>query len=174
VDEELAPFFAKYQISDLKARKMLVVQEHRFFNRQNKLNFSRARSWIPRYLELNHLGSELVFCLESTTAGELIPLRLIGAFLDYVPCRLGHNKALDDAVSCLCMIYNSRDSIPFTENKKVRRSYTKAIKSVRTQLSDAAACVDSNVLCASIFLQFFEVSLMSYRIRPSFDWTSWL
>jgi hypothetical protein len=166
VDEDLAPFFEKYQISDLEAREMLAVQENRFFNKFNMRNFSRARSWIPRYLELNYLGSEFVFCLESNTDGELMPIRLIGAFLDYVPRRLGHNKALDDAVSCLCTIYNSRAPIPFTENKKVRRSYTKAIKSVRTHLSDPTTRMDSNVLCASILLQSFEVSL-AYCTDPS-------
>jgi hypothetical protein len=158
VDEGLESLFEKYQDEQFKAHGMVIVPENHFFNKLSKRHISRARSWIPRYLETNRLGSEFIFCLHGNAGGVLMPLRMIGAFLDFVPCRLGQNVALDDAIACICAIYHSRDPTPFTANKKVRQSYTKAITSVRTHLSNPATRMDSDVLCASILLQFFEVS----------------
>jgi hypothetical protein len=162
VDEGLESIFERYEEEESRTYRTLVVHENAFFTTLSKRHFSRARSWIPRYLEFNKLATEFVFCLEANNVGVLMPLRLIGAFLEYVPSRLGQNAALDDAIACICAIYRPNDSTPLTDNKKIRQSYTKAIRSVRTHLAHPVMSKDAHVLCASILLQFFEVSLQDY------------
>ena len=110
-------------------------------------------SEVPRWLETNHLGSSLVYCLESKVEGTLIPLWLVGSFFQYIPARIGRNAALDAALSCLCDIYCS----PYNFQVGTYQKYVKAISSLRGCLSDTSLQMESETLCASILLQMCEV-----------------
>jgi hypothetical protein len=113
---------------------------------------------VPRNPTLYSLGSTLVFCLDSKVTATLIPLRLVGSFLEFIPAHLGHNTALDEAVSCVCTIYHADLSTPYDVHKEIRRSYVRALSSLRTCLNDAYLWMESETLCASILLQLCEVS----------------
>ena len=113
-------------------------------------------SEVPRWLETNHLGSSLVYCLESKVKGALIPLWLVGSFFQHVPARIGRNVALDAAVSCLCDIYCS----PYKFNVDTYQKYVRAISSLRSCLSDTSLRIESETLCASILLQMCEVGFV--------------
>lgn len=119
-----------------------------------------ARSTVPQCLENNHLGSALVYCLDSKVKGALIPLRIVGSFFEFIPARLGRNAALDDAVSCLCAIYCGNPATPYNMHKEVCKSYVKALSSLRACLDDDAVRTESETLCASILLQMCEVRLI--------------
>jgi hypothetical protein len=91
--------------------------------------------------------------------GALIPLRLVGSFLEFIPARLGRNAALDDAVSCLRAIYRGPPSIPYNIHRTIRQSYVKAL-SLRGCLNDSSLRMESETLCSSILLQLCEVSVV--------------
>ena len=114
------------------------------------------KSEVPRGLETNHLGSSLVYCLESKVEGTLIPLWFVGSFFQYIPARIGRNAALDAAVSCLCDIYCSA----YNFQVGTYRKYAKAISSLRGCLSDTFLQMESETLCASILLQMCEVGFI--------------
>lgn len=119
-------------------------------------NKHRATSAVPRYLESNPLGPSLAYCLESKVKGTFIPLWLVGSFFQFIPARVGHNAALDDAVSCLCDIYSS----PYSFHMGIYQSYVRALSSLRCYLSDTSLQMSSETLCASILLQMCEVSFV--------------
>lgn len=115
-----------------------------------------ATSEVPRWLETNHLGSSLVYCLESKVEGTLIPLWLVGSFFQYVPARIGRNAALDAAVSCLCEIYCS----PYSFQVSTYQKYVTAISALRGSLCDTSLQMESETLCASILLPMCEVGFV--------------
>ncbi|PVH74523.1 hypothetical protein DL98DRAFT_429329 [Cadophora sp. DSE1049] len=92
---------------------------------------------IPRHLESNPLGKELVFCMGSKVQGTLIPLPLVGSFFKFIPSRLGQNLALDDAVSCLCSIYLGPPSPSYAYHQRdIFQMYSRALGSLRECLGD--------------------------------------
>lgn len=119
-----------------------------------------TKSEVPRYPEINRLGSALAYCLESKVNGSLVPLRLIGSFFEFIPARLGRNAALDDAVSCLCAIYYGPPSTPYNFHRDIYQSYVRALSSLRLCLGDTSLRMESETLCASILLQMCEVSFV--------------
>ena len=125
------------------------------------LNSNRlAKSTVPKCLQNNHLGSALVYCLDSKVKGALIPLRIVGSFFEFIPARLGRNAALDDAVSCICAIYSGNPMTPYNMHKEVCKSYVKALSSLRACLGNDAVRMEPETLCASILLQMCEVRLI--------------
>ena len=128
-----------------------------------------TKSTVPPCLENNQLGSALVYCLDSKVKGELIPLRVVGSFFQFIPARIGRNAALDDAVSCLCAIYCGNPGTPYSMHKEACKSYIKALSSLRACLDDDAVRTDSETLCASVVLQICEA-----RLKPTFDFGCWL
>ena len=115
-----------------------------------------AKSMVPPCLEDNQLGSALVYCLDSKVKGELIPLKVVGSFFQFIPARLGRNEALDDAVSCLCAIYRGNPATPYSMHKETCKSYIKALSSLRACLKDDGIQTEAETLCASIVLQICE------------------
>jgi hypothetical protein len=125
-----------------------------------QINATRAKSEVPRYYEIDRLGTALVYCLESKVKGMVIPLRLVGSFFEFIPAHLGRNTALDDAVTCLCAIYCGAISTPYNCHKGIYQSYVRALSSLRGCLSNTSLQMESETLCASILLQMCEVSLI--------------
>ena len=120
---------------------------------------------VPRMLGENPLGVALVYCLEMTGKGPAVPLRQIASFFEYIPARLGHNAALDDAISCVSAIYCKAPSAPYSANKSLYQKYVAALSSLRTNLTDPALRMEPETLCASIILQLCEVC-SNYRLLP--------
>ncbi|KAG9230099.1 hypothetical protein BJ875DRAFT_166932 [Amylocarpus encephaloides] len=166
VDESLETLHARYVDEGMRSDGMLVVQENLQFLRYSR-DQSCARTWVPRYLEVNRLGSEFVFCLETHESGMLLPLRLMGSFLEYIPTRLGQNTALDDTIACICAVYHGRLATSYYADKRVRQAYVKALSSVRGQLMDSNLRMQPEILCASILIQFCELALG----EGTTDWT---
>ena len=128
-----------------------------------------AKSTVSPCLESDRLGSALVYCLDSKVKGELIPLRVVGSFFQFVPARIGRNAALDDAVSCLCAIYCSNPATPYSMHKEACKSYVKALSSLRACLDDDAIRREAETLCASIVLQICEA-----RFNYALNFGDWL
>lgn len=78
-----------------------------------------------------------------------------------VPSRLGHNAALDDAVSCLCSLYIDalRASKPSTDSLRL---YAKSLRTLRQCLNVPRVRAEGETICASIILQGCEL-MMSAR-----------
>jgi hypothetical protein len=122
----------------------------------------QAKSEIPRHHEINPLAPAFIFCLDSKVKEPLVPLRMSGSFFDFVPARIGHNIALDDAVACMSAIYQGTPSISYIADREIYQSYVKALASLRSCLDDPSLRLEAETLCASIMLQMCEV-----RIYPT-------
>ena len=119
-----------------------------------------TKSVVPRNPDCNILQSALVYCLDSKVGGALIPLRLVGSFFDFIPVRLGHNAALDNAVSCICSLYQGTNSTSYSVDREVGQKYISSLSSLRKCVSDDSLRMESETLCASILLQMCEVSVV--------------
>lgn len=122
----------------------------------------RANSEIPRLHEINPRTPAFIFCLDSKVKEPLVPLRMSGSFFDFVPARIGHNEALDDAVACMSAIYRGTPSISYIADRDIYQSYVKALASLRSCLDDPSLQFEAETLCASIMLQMCEV-----RVYPT-------
>ncbi|KAI9640599.1 hypothetical protein NHQ30_010898 [Ciborinia camelliae] len=120
-------------------------------------NFENARLGIPRFHGNNPLATTFVYCLGCKVKGDLVPMWLMGSFFQYVPGRLGHNNALDDAISCICSLYCDRSLKEYTKSKVIYRNYVRALSSLQKCLADKSLCMQSETLCASILLQVCEL-----------------
>jgi hypothetical protein len=129
----------------------------RAFENQKRKQRSQSPE-IPRTLIQNPLVSELIFTFTIYNNRKLIPLKLVGSFVDFIPSRLGHSQALDDAVSCVCALYKGRQG---HLSKRVFQLYMISLASVRNSLTDPDIWWTSETLCASILLQLCEASLHS-------------
>lgn len=131
-------------------------------NRQllrSKMIRMRFNFEVPQRLDSDRLGSELVYCLASNVKQPLVPLNFVGSFFDFVPSRLGHNAALDNAISCLCTIYRGTSSTSHSSGKEIYGTYAKALASLRTCIDDPSLQLEPETLCASILLQVCELAL---------------
>jgi hypothetical protein len=105
------------------------------------------------------LATALVYSLGCKVKGDLMPLWLYGSFFQYIPARLGHNVALDDAVSCISGIYCDKSSLHDKSKCLVNyENYVRALRSLQSCLNDEILSLQSETLCASILLQICEVS----------------
>jgi hypothetical protein len=160
IDLNLEEAYSRYADEDMRLNGIVVLWKNLRFlpGSLYKTDKTHAKFKMPRYPEINPLGSALVYCLESKVKGPLIPLWLVGSFFQFIPARLGRNAALDDAVSCLCAIYCGTPSTPYNFHKGIYQSYVRALSSLRGCLSDASLRMESETLCASILLHMGEVS----------------
>ena len=151
-------FYSEHPNEEKRLNGEMALWESRPLQTPNYRNSPiEIRHGVPRGLEASCLSSKLVFCLDSKVKGTLIPLRIIGSFFDYIPARLGHNLALDDAVSCVCNIYCGGPSSPANIQNLIYQSYVRAISSLRGCLGDTSVRMEPETLCASILLQMCEV-----------------
>lgn len=147
------------EMNTILAGMEVVGMNFHFLQPSHDMSFkTHAEPEVPRYLEINPLGSALVYCLESKVKDPLIPLRLIGSFFDFLPARLGRNAALDAAVSCLCDVYSGAPSAPYSSQRSIYQSYVRALSSLRCCVGDTSIRMESETLCASILLHMCEVS----------------
>ncbi|ATZ56358.1 hypothetical protein BCIN_13g01990 [Botrytis cinerea B05.10] len=114
---------------------------------------------VPRFHYNNPLATKLMYCLGCKVKGNLLPLWLSGSFFQYIPGRLGHNIALDDAISCVCSLYCDRSSNEYTKSNAIYRNYVRALSSLQKCLTEENVCLQSETLCASILLQMCELAV---------------
>ncbi|PQE30299.1 C6 zinc finger domain protein [Rutstroemia sp. NJR-2017a WRK4] len=117
-------------------------------------------------LQINHftgtspLATALVYSLGCKVKGDLMPLWLYGSFFQFIPARLGHNVALDDAVSCISGIYCDKSSLHNKSKSLVNyENYVRALRSLQSCLNDEVLSLQSETLCASILLQICELAV---------------
>jgi len=86
-------------------------------------------------------------------------IRNLGSFFPFIPSRLGHSRALDDAVQCICTAYSALLCSDGSLIGQDRREYYQALKSLRLACQDKDEVLSSNVLCAAVLLSWYEVRL---------------
>lgn len=102
------------------------------------------------------LAQKLVRLLEEDV-GFGVKIGSLGLFMLYIPARLGHNKALDDATECICSTYISLLQADSDSNKSDRKKYLQALRSLRHCITDDGRAFSSNVLAAAVLLSWYEV-----------------
>jgi hypothetical protein len=85
-------------------------------------------------------------------------IRNLGSFFPFIPSRLGHSRALDDAVQCICTAYSALLCSNGSVIGQDRREYYQALRSLRLACQDKDEVLSSNVLCAAVLLSWYEVS----------------
>lgn len=121
----------------------------------------RAPMLISLSLMSDHLNSMFVYHLTDRRSQSLLPLSSLGSFFQFVPARLGVNKALDCAIACVCGIYSGTLVDGHTTSSNVLRQYSKSLYSLRTCVDNHETRLEAETLCASILLQFCEVRCYS-------------
>ncbi len=87
-----------------------------------------------------------------------IKINNLGSFFPFIPQRLGHCRALDDAVQCICTAYSALLRSNGAVIGQDRREYYQALRSLRLACQDKNDVLSSNVLCAAVLLSWYEVS----------------
>jgi hypothetical protein len=82
---------------------------------------------------------------------------LVVSFFDFIPARMAFNKALDDVASCLCSISSEKLSATYEYQRDIYESYIRVLALLRRCIEDPDKKMESETLCASIFLQMCEV-----------------
>jgi hypothetical protein len=59
----------------------------------------------PLTSEHDRSGSLLAYILGDARSQALFPINSHGDYFSFIPSRIGHNVALDAAVSCLCRLF---------------------------------------------------------------------
>lgn len=86
-----------------------------------------------------------------------------GGFLAHVPSRLGRNAALDSAADVLAAAYTRYRSHGVNPNSEVLNKHSRALKALRTSLSDPVQATSSETLGAVMVLLICQV-------RPDLTW----
>lgn len=149
-------------ISDLREFKTDQVHTHQRYA-------SHANSPWPMAMEHDHTLSALCYILERPYPFTLFPIKSLGNFFQFVPCRVGYNAALDKAISCLCSMYTRWRICTPRVSKYSVRLYTESLKHLRKCLAVPQLRAKSETICASIILQLCEVGI----ILPSIYILDW-
>jgi hypothetical protein len=127
---------------------------------------SQLQSTSPTQIDLCSLPTapsnspllvQLINRLDSNKPPGII-INNLGSFFPFIPQRLGHCKALDDAVQCICTAYSALLCSNGSVIGQDRREYYQALRSLRLACQDKNDVLSSNVLCAAVLLSWYEVS----------------
>jgi hypothetical protein len=92
-----------------------------------------------------------------------IPMRLqlcfFGSYIRFIPPRIGHNQALDLAVSCLSQAHSMRLQAQPSADAVVRgnRTYGIALQVLQKSINDASTAFEPEILCTAELLATYEV-----------------
>jgi hypothetical protein len=89
----------------------------------------------------------------------------LGSFFPFIPSRLGHSRALDDAVQCICTAYSALLCSNGSAIGQDRREYYRALRSLRLACLDKDEFLSSNVLCAAVLLSWYEVRPPTHLLK---------
>ena len=112
---------------------------------------------LPTVPSNSPLLVQLIDHLDSTKPPGIV-INNLGSFFPFIPQRLGHCKALDDAVRCICTAYSAFLRFNGSVIGQDRQAYSQALRSLRLACQDKNDVLSSNVLCAAILLSWHEVS----------------
>ncbi|KAE9364403.1 hypothetical protein N431DRAFT_106781 [Stipitochalara longipes BDJ] len=126
---------------------------------------SQAQSASTTLIDLFSLTStpsdaSLLVQLVDHLEGNKLPgmtIRNLGSFFPFIPSRLGHSRALDDAVQCICTAYSALLCSHESVIGQDRREYYQALRSLRLACQDKDEVLSSNVLCAAVLLSWYEI-----------------
>jgi hypothetical protein len=102
------------------------------------------------------LARRLVKAMENDDAGYSISD--FGSFMQEVPRRVGHNAALDAAVTCLIHTRSAMITIKALNNLETPKHYLAAVQKLQHCLEDRIDGMSPNTLCAAVLLSLVEVS----------------
>lgn len=124
---------------------------------------SWKRRAAPRLCRLDSLQLE-AYQIISSFVSAMFPLGLasvqssfLGSWLWHVPSRLGCDQALDYAALSLACAYFARISQGHIASLHSQMSYNLALKSLAKAIADKRRSLSSEVLCASLLLDHYEV-----------------
>ena len=81
------------------------------------------------------------------------------SYFSFLPSRYGHSACLDDAAHCLAArVRQWMDTPSDPPDKSVLSLYAKSLTSLQSALGDPVACLQPEVLCATVILAIYEVS----------------
>jgi hypothetical protein len=88
-----------------------------------------------------------------------LQLCFLGSYLHFIPSRIGQNKALELAVSCLCQAHNMRlQSKPSADMiLKGNKTYGVALRMLQKYLADQSLTFEPELLCTAELLATYEV-----------------
>jgi hypothetical protein len=81
----------------------------------------------------------------------------VAGFFTFVPLRLGHSSALDDATECMLALHSESLALTPLWRSTSRAKYVRAIRSLQTCLNDVMKRTTSEVICAILLLGNIEV-----------------
>jgi len=93
-------------------------------------------------------------------------MSVFGRFIQEVPARIGHNAALDAAVTVLVNVHTSLVYKKTADEIVSPELYIRAIKTLQGCLESQQLGMSPNTLCASILLGLVEVSLAWLSLHP--------
>lgn len=157
---------------DLKTKLSLLYEEGNDDGMIYKFQLLRYQSTTPSSLSMG--SSPLVPKAPSLSRGERLASALtasfktppdgyrlhhLGRYMAEIPCRLGHNPALDIAVECLLQSHTQllesyqscqTDTQPSPE-------YMRAIQTLQDVIADPVLGTSAETLCATMLMAYYEV-----------------
>lgn len=103
----------------------------------------------------------LLHILTDPDSRQAFPLRSHGEFYQFIPSRLGRNTALDDAVSCLCAIYEDTRRQLLASSPRTIRLYSRSLNSLRQCVQLAETRLEPETIGSSLILQLCELIISS-------------
>jgi hypothetical protein len=107
----------------------------------------------------------LCYILDRPHTFSLFPIKSLGSFFQFIPCRIGRNLALDSSLSCLCSMYTGWRFCASHVSKTSVQLYTKSLKALRKCLAIPQLRAEPETICASIILQLCEVGRIQCSIH---------
>jgi hypothetical protein len=105
-----------------------------------------------------HIGRAAREYLSANLLRFILPSRGEEAsYVTHVPCRLGHEVALDHAVQCVVAAFHALHS-QSSSKQKTLSLYMCALKSLQQAIDDPERSLSAETLCATQLLCLFEVS----------------
>ena len=103
----------------------------------------------------DRLSQSLVACFGVRRTG--YELKLLGAYMEHIPSRVGRSHVLDDAITCFLDAYSAalRGTPPHMCSNYLL--YGNALRSLQNVIEDPVEAYTTETLCAVILIQRIEV-----------------
>ncbi|KAL7932061.1 hypothetical protein V8C35DRAFT_102054 [Trichoderma chlorosporum] len=111
----------------------------------------------PSLLQAEKLASALIASFEAPPAG--YRLHHLGRFMTEIPCRLGHNPALDIAVECLLQCHTQlleAGQFPEPVNQP-SPEYMRALHTLQNVIADPVLGTSAETVCATMLMAYYEM-----------------
>lgn len=166
------PALQKTGVDKFKARLSLIYEEGGADGMTYKFQLLRYRSptppsssndsspLIPKGPSLSR-GEKLASALAASFQTPLDGYRLhyLGRYMTEIPCRLGHNPALDLAVECLLQSHAQllETNLLCQTDPQPSPEYMKAIQTLQNVIADPVLGTSAETVCATMLMAYYEV-----------------